>query len=85
MREALGIDQPNWGTLWASQRLPDRVEADRFIHAKVEPEIVYVSGAPLAGRVEAGDVVAFTPTTDPASPLSLPGAAIASGTLSLSN
>jgi hypothetical protein len=36
-------------------------------------------------RVEAGDVVAFTPTTDPASPLSLPGAAIASGTLSLSN
>jgi 2-keto-4-pentenoate hydratase len=58
MREALGIDQPNWGTLWESQRLPERVRPDRFIHAKVEPEIVYVAGTALTGRIDADDVLA---------------------------
>jgi len=49
MRETLGIDRPNWGTLWASQRLAGPLDCNRMRHAKVEPEIVYVAAHPLAG------------------------------------
>jgi 2-keto-4-pentenoate hydratase len=49
MREALGIDRPNWGTLWASQRLDGPLDCGRLRHPKVEPEIVYVAGHDLAG------------------------------------
>ncbi len=41
MREALGIDRPNWGTLWQSQELDSVIELDAFIHPKVEPELVF--------------------------------------------
>jgi len=57
MREALGIDRPNWGTLWASQRLDGPLDCSRLRHAKVEPEIVYVAARPLAGGdIDARDV-----------------------------
>lgn len=57
MREALGIDRPNWGTLWRSQRLDRRLDLTTLRHAKVEPEIVYIAGAELAGNdVSAADV-----------------------------
>jgi 2-keto-4-pentenoate hydratase len=53
MREALGIDRPNWGTLWASQRLDGMrdgmLDCRVLRHPKVEPEIVYVAARPLAG------------------------------------
>lgn len=57
MRAALGIDRPNWGTLWDSNRIDGAVPRSRFIHPKVEPEIVYVAGEPLAGAVTAADVI----------------------------
>ncbi len=41
MREALGIDAPNWGTLWASQATEPTVDVSRFRHPKIEPELVF--------------------------------------------
>ncbi len=49
MREALGISQPNWGTLWASLEVDGQTDLDRFRQAKIEPELVYVAGAELDG------------------------------------
>jgi 2-keto-4-pentenoate hydratase len=57
MREALGIDRPNWGTLWASQVLGPTLRLDTMIHPKVEPEFVYVAASPLSGEVTTGAVV----------------------------
>ena len=58
MREALGIDRPNWGTLWQSQRVEHQLDLTRLRHAKVEPEIVYVASRTLQGTdVTASDVV----------------------------
>ncbi len=57
MREALGIDQPNWGTLWASQVLGPTAPLDTMIHPKVEPEFVYVAASPLSGEVTTDAVV----------------------------
>jgi 2-keto-4-pentenoate hydratase len=59
MRAALGIDRPNWGTLWRSQRIDDHLDLTTLRHAKVEPEIVYVAGSELRGsKVNQADVVA---------------------------
>ncbi len=44
MREALGIDRPNWGTLWESQVLDSVIDLGLFIHPKVEPELVFRCG-----------------------------------------
>jgi 2-keto-4-pentenoate hydratase len=41
MRDALGIDRPNWGTLWGSQVASAGLVAHDLIHPKVEPELVY--------------------------------------------
>lgn len=41
MREALGIDRPNWGTLWRSQLVSDVIHVGAFIHPKVEPELIF--------------------------------------------
>ncbi len=40
MRNALGITKPNWGTLWESQIVVDRLEIADLHHPKVEPELV---------------------------------------------
>lgn len=58
MREALGIQQPNWGTLWASQVRTDVIELDQLIHPKVEPELVFVAGADLRAGASIDDVMA---------------------------
>ncbi|MFN3217873.1 MAG: 2-keto-4-pentenoate hydratase [Acidimicrobiales bacterium] len=58
MRSALGIDQPNWGTLWASQRIAGELDLEPLRHPKAEPEVVYVAGADLAdARIDADDVI----------------------------
>ncbi len=49
MREVLGIDRPNWGTLWRSQLLDGALDPRLLRHAKVEPEIVYRAGRRLSG------------------------------------
>ncbi len=43
MREALGVDRPNWGTLWRSQVRTAELGLEAFIHPKVEPELVFRS------------------------------------------
>ena len=58
MRVALGIDRPNWGTLWASQLVQGELSLARLRHSKVEPEIVYVGAEILEGPgVQASDVI----------------------------
>lgn len=56
MREALGIDQPNWGTLWESQRIGGSLGLSSFIHPKVEPELVWRCPVSLSGNVDASTV-----------------------------
>ena len=59
MRTALGIDRPNWGTLWASQRVDGHLDASRVPVAKIEPEIVFVAQRALEGDdVDAAEVTA---------------------------
>lgn len=58
MREALGIDRPNWGTLWRSQQLEGVLDLTRLRHPKAEPEIVFVAGRDMEGTdVTAHDVL----------------------------
>lgn len=58
MRDALGIERPNWGTLWSSHLVADaRIDPTRLIHPKIEPELVFHSsvdldGAPTIDRIE---------------------------------
>ena len=56
MRTALGIDSPNWGTLWNTQVLDDVLCVDQYIHPKVEPELVWRSPEDLAPGVTAPDL-----------------------------
>ncbi len=58
MRKALGISRPNWGTLWASQVLAERLGMQTLRHAKAEPEVVYFAGRTLQGaEATAADVL----------------------------
>jgi len=51
MRQALGISQPNWGTLWRSQLVGSELELSDLVNAKLEPELVYQVGpSPAEGR-----------------------------------
>jgi len=57
MRDALGVDRPNWGTLWQRQRRDRWFHMDNSIHPKLEPEFVWRCGADLSGpEVTAADV-----------------------------
>ncbi|NNF53782.1 MAG: hypothetical protein HKN03_04980 [Acidimicrobiales bacterium] len=47
MRTALGIERPNWESLWISQRIEDVLNLEELIVAKVEPELVCRLGADL--------------------------------------
>jgi 2-keto-4-pentenoate hydratase len=51
MQKALGVDQPDYGPVFASTVLDDSGELalDRFVAPRVEAEIVFVLGAPLRG------------------------------------
>lgn len=57
MREALGIERPNWGTLWSSQLITE-LQRSSFRHPKIEPELVYVAGRRLDGEVSPEEVCA---------------------------
>lgn len=56
MRESLGIDQPNWGTLWHEQLAGAEYAIDRLIHPKVEPELVWKAPHDVEGSVAAEDI-----------------------------
>lgn len=46
MRQALGVDRPNWGTLWQHQLLDSgaTIDLSGLIHPKLEPELVWRDG-----------------------------------------
>lgn len=56
MREALGIDQPNHGSLWAGMECDGTLSLASRIHPKAEPEFAYRAGRTLSGTVSAADV-----------------------------
>ena len=56
MRSALGIDRPNWGTLWNTQLVEGGLRIDDFIHPKVEPELVWRAPVGLTGATSARDI-----------------------------
>jgi 2-keto-4-pentenoate hydratase len=59
MRRSLGIERPNWGTLWDHQRFDRTLHIGHLRHPKVEPEIVYRCATTLTGAdVTAADVLA---------------------------
>jgi 2-keto-4-pentenoate hydratase len=59
MRRALGIDEPNFGSLWAYMQADGGVlDLGRLIHPKAEPEFAFRADAQLGGAdVSAEDVV----------------------------
>lgn len=56
MREALGIERPNWGTLWRSQIVDGSSSLTGLIHPKLEPELVYRCRADLDGGATSASV-----------------------------
>lgn len=58
MRHALGIDTPNFGSLWAYMEAPaGSLELRRLIHPKAEPEFAFLAEVVLkGGEVTADDV-----------------------------
>lgn len=58
MRAALGIERPNWGTMWISQGVEDALDLKELIVAKVEPELVCRLGADLDPAASLAEVAA---------------------------
>lgn len=67
MRRSLGIDRPNWGTVWDCHRVEGgddgraavaSIDLADLRHPKVEPELVYQAGAELSGPVTVEEVAA---------------------------
>ncbi len=56
MREALGVNRPNWGTLWDTQQIGFELELDRFIHPKLEPELVWQAKDDLPAGASVNEV-----------------------------
>lgn len=58
MREALGVDAPNFGSLWDDMAVEGRLDLSRLRHPKGEPEFAFLADRALAGsEVTAADVV----------------------------
>jgi 2-keto-4-pentenoate hydratase len=66
IRQQLGVDEPDYGTLWKSSYYPavkGRVEipADDFLQPRIEGEVAFLIGRPLRGpNVTRDDVLAAT-------------------------
>jgi 2-keto-4-pentenoate hydratase len=57
MREALGIDAPNFGSLWDDMAVDAQLVLSRLHHPKAEPEFAFLADRPLSGsEVTAADV-----------------------------
>lgn len=56
MREALGIERPNWGTLWDTQVVEagEPIDLGTLLHPKVEPEFVWRRGQSDEGQWHVG-------------------------------
>ncbi len=57
MREALGIDAPNFGSLWDDMATDGTLDLSRLRHPKAEPEFAFLTDQALSGsHVGAADV-----------------------------
>jgi 2-keto-4-pentenoate hydratase len=57
MREALGIDAPNFGSLWDDMATGRTLDMSRLRHPKAEPEFAFLADLALSGsEVSAADV-----------------------------
>jgi 2-keto-4-pentenoate hydratase len=57
MREALGIDHPNFGSLWDDMAADGSLSLSTLLHPKAEPEFAFRAGQRLSGsEVDAADV-----------------------------
>lgn len=72
MQEQMGVDEPDYGSLWASRHFPAaagraEVPADPFLQPRMEGEIAFLIGRPLSGeRVTPQEVLAATEALAPA-------------------
>ena len=72
MQELMGVDEPDYGSLWASRYFPARagraeVPADTFLQPRMEGEIAFLMGRPLSGEhVTPQEVLAATEALAPA-------------------
>src|SRR5918998_3836294 len=54
MQEQMGVNEPDYGSLWGSRYFPSRggrveIPADTFLQPRLEGEIAFLIGRPLAG------------------------------------
>lgn len=72
MQEQMGVDEPDYGSLWASRFFPARagraeVPAHTFLQPRMEGEIAFLIGRPLSGEhVTPQEVLAATEALAPA-------------------
>jgi 2-keto-4-pentenoate hydratase len=58
MRRALGIEEPNFGTLWAYMHVENGIlDVGRLIHPRAEPEFAFVADSSLEGTGATADDV----------------------------
>jgi 2-oxo-3-hexenedioate decarboxylase len=64
----VGVDQVIWGRLTNHMQVTDgdTITLDRYVHPRVEPEIAFLIGQPLAGRVSAAAAMAAVAGIAPA-------------------
>jgi 2-keto-4-pentenoate hydratase len=66
MQRQLGVDQPDFGHLFADMRQSGVADVSSYISPKVEPEIAFVLGAPLRGQITAAEAAAAVDYVQPA-------------------
>jgi 2-oxo-3-hexenedioate decarboxylase len=64
----VGVDEVIWGRLTDAMRVADggTVSLGRYVHPRVEPEIAFLLGAPLAGAVSGAEALAAVAAVAPA-------------------
>jgi len=64
----VGVDEVIWGRLSDSMRVADggEVSLSRFVHPRVEPEIAFLMGSDLAGKVSGAEAMAAVSAVAPA-------------------
>jgi 2-oxo-3-hexenedioate decarboxylase len=64
----VGVDEVIWGRLTDAMRVADggTVHRSRYVHPRVEPEVAFLMGAPLAGRVSGAEAMVAVAAVAPA-------------------
>lgn len=64
----VGVDEVIWGRLTDAMRVADggTVSLGRYVHPRVEPEIAFLIGSPLAGAVSGAEALAAVAAVAPA-------------------